>query len=145
MKMNSLFALLATLFAGVLLTGALAVRADDVIKTVYHLPDDRLATLAMNNIDNHLAADPGVKIVVVALSTGVRAFTFGAQDAGGRPYAEWVDQLTAKGVEFRICQNSMNALKLTRKDLIDNVQIVPSGVAEIARLQAREGFVYIHP
>ncbi len=145
MKMNSLLTLLATLFAGVLLTGALAVRADDVIKTVYHLPDDRLATLAMNNIDNHLAADPGVKIVVVALSTGVRAFTFGAQDAGGRPYAEWVDQLTAKGVEFRICQNSMNALKLTRKDLIDNVQIVPSGVAEIARLQAKEGFVYIHP
>jgi uncharacterized protein len=145
MRMNNLLTLLATLLAGALLTGALAVRADDVIKTVYHLPDERLATLAMNNIANHLSADPGVRIVVVALSTGVRAFTFGAQDAGGRPYAEWVDQLTGKGVEFRICQNSMNALKLTRKDLIDNVQIVPSGVAEIARLQAREGFVYIHP
>ena len=145
MRMNNLLTLLATLLAGALLTGALAVRADDVIKTVYHLPDDRLATLAMNNISNHLAADPGVRIVVVALSTGVRAFTFGAQDAGGRPYAEWVDQLTAKGVEFRICQNSMNALKLTKKDLIDKVQVVPSGVAEIARLQAKEGFVYIHP
>ena len=94
---------------------------------------------------NHLSADPGVKIVVVALSTGVRAFTFGAQDAGGRPYAEWVDQLAAKGVEFRICQNSMNALNLTKKDLIEKVQVVPSGVAEIARLQAREGFVYIRP
>jgi uncharacterized protein len=145
MRTNNLLMLLAALFIGALMTGSLAVRADDAIKTVYHLPDDRLATLAMNNINNHLAADPGVKIVVVALSTGVRAFTFGAQDAGGRPYAEWVDQLTAKGVEFRICQNSMNALKLTRKDLIDNVQVVPSGVAEIARLQAREGFVYIHP
>lgn len=145
MRMNNLLTLLATLLAGALLTGALAVRADDVIKTVYHLPDDRLATLAMNNISNHLAADPGVRIVVVALSTGVRAFTFGAQDAGGRPYAEWVDQFAAKGVEFRICQNSMNALKLTKKDLIDKVQVVPSGVAEIARLQAKEGFVYIHP
>ncbi len=145
MRMNNLLTLLATSLAGALLTGALAVRADDVIKTVYHLSDDRMATLAMNNINNHLAADPGVKIVVVALSTGVRAFTFGAQDAGGRPYAEWVDQLAAKGVEFRICQNSMNALKLTTKDLIDKVQIVPSGVAEIARLQAREGYVYIRP
>jgi intracellular sulfur oxidation DsrE/DsrF family protein len=145
MRTNNLLTLLATLLAAALLTGAIPARADDVIKTVYHLPDDRLATLAMNNISNHLAADPGVKIVVVALSTGVRAFTFGAQDAGGRPYAEWVDQLTAKGVEFRICQNSMNALKLTQKDLIDKVSIVPSGVAEIARLQAREGFVYIHP
>ena len=145
MRMNNLLTLLATLVAGALLTGALAVRADDVIKTVYHLPDDRLATLAMNNVNNHLAADPGARIVVVALSTGVRAFTFGAQDAGGRPYAEWVDQLAAKGVEFRICQNSMNALKVTKKDLIDKVQVVPSGVAEIARLQAREGYVYIRP
>ena len=145
MRMNNLPRLLATLLAGALLTSALTVRADDVIKAVYHLSDDRLATLAMNNISNHLAADPGVRIVVVALSTGVRAFTFGAQDAGGRPYADWVEQLAAKGVEFRVCQNSMNALKLTKKDLIDKVQIVPSGVAEIARLQAREGFVYIHP
>ena len=145
MRMNNLLTLLATLLAGALLTGALAVRADDAIKTVYHLPDDRLATLAINNINNHLAADPGVRIVVVALSTGVRAFTFGAQDAGGRPYADWVDQLASKGVEFRICQNSMNALKLTQKDLIDKVQVVPSGVAEIARLQAREGYVYIRP
>ena len=105
----------------------------------------RLATLAMNNVANHLNAQPGVKIVVVANSTGVRAFTFGAQDAGGRPYAEWVDQLKAKGVEFRICQNSMNALKLTQKDLIENLSTVPSGVAEIARLQAKENYVYIHP
>mgnify|MGYP001234992689 FL=1 len=145
MKFNNLLTLPAALLAGALLMGALAARADEAIKTVYHLPDDRLATLAMNNISNHLAADPGVKIVVVALSTGVRAFTFGAQDAGGRPYAEWVDQLAARGVEFRICQNSMNALRLTQKDLIDKVQVVPSGVAEIARLQAREGYVYIRP
>ena len=79
MRMNNLLMLLAALLAGALLTGALAVRADDAIKTVYHLPDDRLATLALNNVTNHLTADPGVKIVVVALSTGVRAFTFGAQ------------------------------------------------------------------
>ena len=145
MRTNNLLTLLATLLAGVLLAGSLAVRADEGIKTVYHLPDDRLATLAMNNINNHLAADAGVKIVVVALSTGVRAFAFGAQDAGGRPYADWVDQLVARGVEFRICQNSMNALRLTKSDLIERVQVVPSGVAEIARLQAREGYVYIRP
>ena len=144
MRANALLMLLAGLLAGALLS-ATAVRADDVIKTVYHLPDDRLTTLARNNINNHLSADPRAKIVAVALSTGVRAFTFGAQDASGRPYADWVDQLTAKGVEFRICQNSMKALQLTQKDLVDKVQVVPSGVAEIARLQAKEGFVYIRP
>ena len=145
MRTNTLLKLLAALLASALLTGSPAVRAEEGIKTVYHLPDDRLATLAMNNINNHLSADPGAKIVVVALSTGVRAFAFGAQDAGGRPYAEWVDQFVARGVEFRICLNSLTALRLTKSDLIEKVQIVPSGVAEIARLQAREGYVYIRP
>ncbi len=145
MRLNNLIKFLATVLVGALLTASIAVRADDVIKTVYHLQDDRLATLAMNNINNHLAADPGVKIVLVALSTGVRAFTFGAPDAGGRPFSEWVDQLVAKGVQFRVCQNSMTALKLAKSDLIETVQVVPSGVAEIARLQAREGYVYIRP
>ena len=145
MRRNFRLMLPATLFAVALLTGTAVARAADVIKTVYHLQDDRLATLAMNNISNHLTADPGVKIVMVALSTGVRAFLFGAQDAAGRPYADWVDQLMAKGVEFRICQNSMTGLGISQKDLIDKLQIVPSGVAEIARLQAKEGFVYIRP
>jgi intracellular sulfur oxidation DsrE/DsrF family protein len=145
MKNNVLAVLRAILVIAAVVMAQTNARADNTIKTVYHLQDDRVATLAMNNIANHVGADPGVKIVVVALSTGVRAFTFGAQDAGGRPYAEWVEQLKANGVEFRICENSMKALKLTQKDLIENVSTVPSGVAEIARLQAKEGYVYIRP
>jgi len=145
MRNNASHVLRMIFLIGVILSAQISARADDTIKTVYHLQDDRVATLAMNNVANHVNAEPGVKIVVVALSTGVRAFTFGAQDAAGRPYAEWVDQLKAKGVEFRICQNSMNALKLTQKDLIENVSTVPSGVAEIARLQAKQGYVYIRP
>lgn len=123
----------------------LSVLAEEPVRVVYHVPDDQNAMLAMMNASNHLAADPGVKIVVVALSRGVKAFVFGAQDAAGKPYADWVDQLTARGVEFRMCQNTMTALKIAKTDLVDKVQIVPSGVAEIARLQAREGFVYVRP
>lgn len=133
------------LAAAVLFAAAVSAHADDAVKAVYHLPDEQSATLAMFNISNHLAADPAAKIVLVALSRGVKVFTFGAQDATSRPFAEWVEQLTAKGVEFRICQNSMNAYKLTKADLVDKVQIVPSGVAEIARLQSREGYAYIRP
>lgn len=137
---SRILALLVTVFLP-LAAGA----ADDPVKVVYHVPDDQNAMLAMMNASNHLAADPGVKIVVVALSRGVKAFVFGAQDATGKPYADWVDQLTARGVEFRMCQNTMTALKIAKTDLVDKVQIVPSGVAEIARLQAREGFVYVRP
>lgn len=136
----AILASMAMLFAA---TGA--ARADDAAKVVYHLSDEQSATLAMFNISNHLGADPGAKIVLVALARGVKVFTFGAQDATSRPFAEWVEQLAAKGVEFRVCQNSMNAYKLTKADLVDKVQIVPSGVAEIARLQNREGYAYIRP
>lgn len=137
---------LAALVSMAMLFSATAtVRADDAVKVVYHLSDEQSATLAMFNISNHLSADPGAKIVLVALSRGVKVFTFGAQDSTSRPFADWVEQLTAKGVEFRVCQNSMNAYKLTRDDLVDKVKIVPSGVAEIARLQNREGYAYIRP
>lgn len=137
--MRSILALLAVLCI------PLASLADEPVKAVYHVPDDQNAMLAMMNASNHLASDPTAKIVVVALSRGVKAFVFGAQDATGKPYADWVEQLTARGVEFRMCQNTMNALKIQKSDLVDKVQIVPSGVAEIARLQAREGYVYIRP
>lgn len=119
--------------------------AGEPIKVVYQLSEERLASQTMHNLANHLEADPGVKIVVVAISTGVRAFLFGGQDAAGRPYAEWVDQLSARGVDFRICENSMTAGKLDRSELIDGLHFVPSGMAEIARLQAREHFVYLRP
>ena len=131
--------------AAMLFAGGGVLRADDAVKVVYHLSDEQSATLAMFNISNHLAADPGAKIVLVALSRGVKVFAFGAQDSTSRPFAEWVDQLTAKGVEFRVCQNSMNAYRLSKADLVDKVQVVPSGVAEIARLQNREGYAYIRP
>lgn len=133
------------LCAAMLFAMAGAARGDDAVKVVYHLSDEQSATLAMFNISNHIAADPGAKIVLVALSRGVKVFSFGAQDATSRPFAEWVEQLTAKGVEFRVCQNSLTAYKLAKADLVDKVQVVPSGVAEIARLQNREGYAYIRP
>ncbi|MFN0040486.1 MAG: DsrE family protein [Burkholderiales bacterium] len=136
---------LCACLAGPLLFLAPATSTAEGIKVVYHLNDEQSATLAMHNMMNHLAADAGAKIVMVALARGVKVFTFGAQDAGGKPFEDWVDALSVKGVEFRLCQNSMNAMNLTAKDLIDKVTVVPSGVAEIARLQAREGFVYIKP
>jgi intracellular sulfur oxidation DsrE/DsrF family protein len=128
-----------------LMAAVLPAGAEEPVKVVYHLSEDEAGTLAVRNINNHLAADPSAKIVVVALFRGVRAFVFGAQDATGRPYADWVNQLSAKGVEFRVCKNSMDAFKITAKDLTETVQVVPSGVAEIARLQAREGYGYIRP
>ena len=57
-----------------------------------------------------------------------------------------VDALRAKGVSFLICRNTLNGMGLHAEDLygVRPQDVVPSGVAEIARLQGL-GFVYLHP
>lgn len=56
-------------------------------------------------------------------------------------YAPQVAGLKAKGVEFRVCRNTLKSRNLTDEAVIMEAQVVPSGVAEIGKLQSREGFV----
>ncbi|WP_334133900.1 DsrE family protein, partial [Tepidimonas sp.] len=53
--------------------------------------------------------------------------------------------LANRGVEFRVCNNTLVARKIDAAKLLPEAKIVPSGVAEVAKLQAREGFVYLRP
>lgn len=122
------------------------VRADDSIKVVYHVMDtDAQGMLAMGNIRNHLRADPSVKITLVALFKGINLLMEGTTDKNGNPYALAIEELAGKGVQFEICQNSMTFFKVTADQVLPQAKIVPSGVAEIARLQAQEHYVYIKP
>lgn len=120
--------------------------ADEPVKTVYHVTDtDNQVPLALNNARNQLRADPSAKIVVVALYKGIQFLLEGAADKNGNPFRPMVEDLISQGVDFRICKNSMDAFKVDPDKVIPDVKIVPSGVAEIARLQAREGYVYVKP
>jgi intracellular sulfur oxidation DsrE/DsrF family protein len=56
-----------------------------------------------------------------------------------------IGELAGRGVEFRVCNNSLTARDISKDKVAMEAKIVPSGVAEVARLQAKEGFVYIHP
>jgi intracellular sulfur oxidation DsrE/DsrF family protein len=56
-----------------------------------------------------------------------------------------VAALVSQGVEFRVCNNTLNAFNIEPNKVIQEAKVVPSGVAEVARLQSREGYVYIHP
>ena len=116
------------------------------VKTVYHLTaglDE--AQRAMGNVRNHLAADPTSKIVVVTNGNGIEFLLDGAKDRNGNPFEPSVQELKARGVEFRVCNNTLVTRKIDRSKVIAEASIVPSGVAEAARLQAREGFVYLRP
>jgi intracellular sulfur oxidation DsrE/DsrF family protein len=116
------------------------------IKVVYHLVDGvAQSTRAIGNIRNHLAADPSVKIVVVAHGLGIDFLLDGANNAAGQPFAGSVSDLASKGVEFRVCNNTLVTRQISAGKVLLEAQIVPSGIAEVARLQAKEGFVYLRP
>ena len=53
--------------------------------------------------------------------------------------------LKNRGVDFRVCNNTLMTRKIDKAKVIPEATIVPSGVAEAATLQAREGYVYIRP
>ena len=120
--------------------------AADTIKVVYHFSEGlEQASRGLNNIKNHLAAEPGVKIVAVAYGPGINFLVEGAEDKNKNPYNINVEELAAKGVEFRVCNNTLTAFKIDKSKLLPQATIVPAGVAEIAKLQAKEGYAYLKP
>ena len=140
-------AMRALSFALALLTapGVFAAEAK-TIKVVYHFTgglDQSVA--ALRNVRNHLNAQPGVKIVVVANGDGIDFLLDGAKDKNGNPFDVIVQELSARNVEFRACGNTLVARKVDRSKLIPEAKVVTSGVAEVARLQAEEGYVYLRP
>jgi len=113
-------------------------------KVVYHVNDSAVARIAMRNIDNHLSAAGDTRIVVVTHGKGIDFLLNDAKDDKGT-FAPQVSGLRAKGVEFRVCRNTLKGRDLTDNAVIMEAQVVPSGVAEIGKLQSREGFVYLKP
>lgn len=148
----------ALLLAAALLSASVAnVQAGDAAKAVSHVAVEPVhavyqfsegaeqALRGMRNLHNHLNADPTAKLVVVAFGRGVDFLLDGAKDANGQPFDATVAALTARGVEFRICANTLRALEIPASKVNPEAVVVPSGVAEIARLQAREGHAYLRP
>jgi intracellular sulfur oxidation DsrE/DsrF family protein len=145
--MFKLFGALKFVFLALLLISSFPARsADDVIKTVYQMSEViPQATRGLNNIRNHLAADPKAKIVVVALGSGVDFLLQGATNQANLPFAGAIADLANQGIEFRVCNNTLQARQIDPSKVVMEATLVPSGVAEVARLQAREGFAYPRP
>ena len=135
---------LAALFAFASI-GAFAAPGDPV-KVVYHNNEGvERAPQMIRNIRNHLNADPKVKIVVVSHALGVNFLLRDAKDANGNPFEVAVQELAAKGVEFRLCEFTLKSRNIDPKQAIEEAKLVPSGVAEVSRLQFQEGYAYLKP
>ena len=116
------------------------------IKAVYHVNTGvETAAAILNNINNHLNASPKEKIVVVTQGSGIDFLLSDAKDSKGREFSGQVSGLASKGVEFRVCNNTLQSRGIDPGKLLMETSIVPSGVAEVARLQAKEGYVYLKP
>lgn len=132
------------LLAAAMLAGP--AMAADPVKVVYHLTEGiDQASRAMGNIRNHLRAEPDTKIVVVANGDGIKFLLAGARERNGKPFDAAVNALATQGVEFRVCSNTLTAHDIPVSQVLPEAKLVQSGVAEVARLQAREGFAYLRP
>ena len=117
-------------------------------KVVYHVNyfDVKRSIGAMRNAQNHINAlgQGNHEIRFVLHGNGVELLRKVAQespDATNR-----IDSLRSQGVNFNICANTLKGRKIALEDLhfAEQADIVPSGVAEIGKLQ-QEGFVYLRP
>jgi intracellular sulfur oxidation DsrE/DsrF family protein len=136
--------LAATAFAAASLGAAAA--PGDPVKVVYHMNEDvDRAPQALRNVRNHLSVDPKAKIVMVMHAAGINYLMKDAKDKDGNPFEVTVQDLKSQGVEFRVCEITLKSRKIDKSKLIDEVKYVPSGVAEVSRLQIQEGYAYLKP
>ncbi len=127
---------------------ALAAGAGDVQKVVYHINygDETLLNAALGNAKNHIAAVGKDKIdmKIVMHGNGVDLLKIANNNLDMQ---QKVINLKKDGVDFEVCKNTLTGKKINYKnDLFDvsEKDIVPSGVAEVANLQAK-GYAYIKP
>jgi len=131
--------------AAIVLSGCASTGGNGPDKVVYHINDSANATALLRNVGNNLEVDPAAKIVVVSHAQGVDFLMNDAKDANGNPYNISVEKLAAKGVTFDVCEITLKSRKLDKQQFIPEVKYVPSGVAEIGKLQSREGYAYLKP
>jgi intracellular sulfur oxidation DsrE/DsrF family protein len=127
-------------------------------KVVYHInsddPDQQVA--ALRNIQNHINAvgADNLDLKVVMHGDGVSLLLY--PDAVGETkmargnatemLQARVTGLKNQGIGFQVCANTLQGRQIDPLELYDVAEsdIVPSGVAELARLQAL-GYTYIKP
>jgi intracellular sulfur oxidation DsrE/DsrF family protein len=158
MAMKKVFLLLVSaslLFAG----SVLANERYGKQKVVYHINYDepKAQAGALRNIQNHINAVGVENLDFKVVMHGKGLSLLLNPDAVTNTklkYGNATDVMQAKiaglkdqGVSFQVCANTLKGKKISYEDDlydVDKADIVPSGVAELSRLQAM-GYTYIKP
>lgn len=109
----------------------------------FHL--DRLDHMnrSILQVSRHLQGNTNTPVTVVFIGDAVHALLDGAVDSHGGAYSAQLEQLLAQGAELYACSNTLDSLAKTNADLILGAETVPSGIAELGRLQVEEDYGYI--
>ena len=151
--MTRLIAALCLILAGAFATVADAQDTERYgkQKVVYHInydggPESKKYIGAMRNIQNHInavgAENIDVKVVMHGNGLGL---LMSAKDNDQVQTA--VSSLKGQNVGFQVCNNTLKGREISYSDDLYDVwedDIVPSGVAELSRLQ-QMGYTYIKP
>ena len=127
------FALLLPLMADA--QTAAPVMTKEKLKVVFQLTtNDTLAQKAViKQIGNFLTAAPNAKVEVVCHNNGI---TF-LQTATTKQ-ADKIRELSAKGVDFVACENTMRERKIKREELLAEIRTVPAGIVEVVMKQKKD-------
>jgi hypothetical protein len=119
-------------------------------KVVYHInypggEGDKVYKGAMRNVQNHINAvgAKNLDLKVLIHGNGINLLK-SAKTTGALQSA--VANLKSQNVTFQVCANTLKGKKLSTDQLYEvfDEDIIPSGVAELAHLQAL-GYTYIKP
>jgi len=120
-------------------------------KVVYHInfaggEDDKAYRTALTNVQNHINAVGKDRITVKVLlhGDGVNLLRDAVEN---QALQSDVTSLKTQNVQFLVCNNTLTGRHIDyEKDLFEVFEddIVPSGVAELSRLQ-QQGYTYIKP
>ena len=92
-----------------------------------------------NNVIKFYGVD-NTEVVIVAYSQGIKALLKHRDNK----IRKRVLSLMTYDVEFIACANTMKTLKIDKKDLLEDVEIVTAGIVELIERQLR-GYIYIRP
>ena len=109
---------------------------------VFQINDEANASTVLRFVTNYLVTEPTAKIAVVGYSSGIDFMLTNAKDARGNAYELQLQALAERGVEFKVCNNTLKSRNLTSEAVGKQATVVPSAVNEIIRLQTREGYAY---
>ena len=136
--------LAATLTAALLATACttLPPTAAPRARMVIQVSDNDPAkwTLALNNARN-AQADLGrdrVDLEIVAYGPGINMLKMESTSANR------VREALRAGIAIVACENTMDAQKLDRQDMLSEISYVPAGVVQLMKRQ-QQGWAYIRP